>query len=281
MSIAAHIGVVTDSTADFTTGTDANGIAVVPLVVNWDGQTFRDKVDLDTRTFYERLRVSKSNPRTGAPSLATYEDVYRQLLESHDAVVNVALASKVSATYDVGRQAAEAVDPARVFVVDSGTLTACLAWLAEAAVRMGQEGASPEEIVRRLDELKGRMRIYCTLDTLEFLQRGGRIGRARALAGTLLSVKPILLIRDGEVSPVERVRTSKAAIRRLAEILASLGPIERMAVLHGGNPSGADELERQVQPRFPSLAIERGEIGTVLGTHAGPGLVGATVLLGG
>ena len=275
----ARIGVVTDSTADFTSDTNADGIVVVPLVVNWDGQTFRDKVDLTTSAFYERLRASKSLPRTGAPSLAGYEEAYRTLLADHDAVVNVALASKVSATYDVGRQAAETVDPARIFVVDSGTFTACLAWLAEEAVRMGQQGAAPEETVRRLDALKVRMRIYCTLETLDFLQRGGRIGRARALAGTLLNVKPILIIRDGEVSPLERVRTSPAAIRRLVEIVTSLGPLERIAVLQGGNPAGADELERQLAPRLPGQRLERGEIGTVLGTHGGPGVVGAALLL--
>ena len=134
-------------------------------------------------------------------------------------------------------------------------------------------------MVQALDEMRPRLVILAILDTLEFLQRGGRIGRAQALAGTLLNVKPIVEVRDGEVRPRERVRTMNGALRRLVETVTGLGQIERLAVMHGDAAPQAAELERQLQPHFPELRIEQGEIGTVLGVHAGPGVVGTAILL--
>jgi DegV family protein with EDD domain len=274
------IGVVTDSTADLPPGADRSRIAVVPLVVNWDSRTYRDKIDLTNTEFYQRLRDSKTLPKTGAPALMAFEQAFRQQLERHDRVVCVTIAGKLSATYDVACQAAQAVDHTRIFVVDSGTATICLGWLAEKAAQLGEQGAEPTEIARTLENMASRMRIYAVLDTLEFLQRGGRIGRAQALAGTLLNVKPILLIKDGEVHPVERVRTLPGAMRRLVQIVSGLGSIERLAVMHGTAPDRAADLERQLHPHFPHLTIEHGETGTVIGTHAGPGSVAVPVFLG-
>jgi DegV family protein with EDD domain len=275
-------GVVTDSTADLPAGLQERfGLACVPLVVNWDGQTFRDKIDLSTDEFYRRLRTSKSLPKTGAPSPAAFEEAFRQQLREHAAVVGVSLPSKLSGTLDVARRAAETVDPGRISIVDSGSVSIGQAWLVEAAASMGADGAEPGDIVQRLELLKPRLRIFCVLDTLEFLQRGGRIGRARALVGTLLSVKPILAIRDGEVHPVERVRTMAGAVRRVVELVVGLGSVERLCVIQGAADTHAHELEQQLQAHYPELTIERGEIGPVLGTHAGPGVVGVGVLLAG
>src|SRR5207249_1508197 len=131
---------------------------------------------------------------------------------------------------EVARKAAQSVDPQRISVVDSGSVSVCLGWLAEMAATLAQQGTEPAEIVKHLQEARGRMRIFALVETLEFLQRGGRIGRAAALAGTLLSVKPILSVNDGEVAPVERVRTMNGALRRLVELVARLGPLERLGV---------------------------------------------------
>jgi DegV family protein with EDD domain len=276
------VGVVTDSTADLPAGLrERYGLGFVPLVVNWDGQTFRDKIDLTTAEFYRRLRTSRSLPKTGAPSLAAFEEVFREQLRQHSAVVSVSLPAKLSGTLEVARRAAQACDPARISVVDSGSVSIGQAWLVEAAARMGADGAEPAEIVERLEQLKPRLRIFCVLETLEFLQRGGRIGRARALMGTLLNVKPILAIRDGEVHPVERVRTMAGALRRMVELVVGLGSVERLSVIQGAAEAHAQEVEHQLRARYPELTIERGEIGPVLGTHAGPGLVGVGVLLAG
>ncbi|HEY3059427.1 MAG TPA: DegV family protein [Chloroflexota bacterium] len=278
--MAASIAVVTDSTADLPQAlVERYQPVMVPLVVNWDGQTFRDKIDLTTADFYRRLRSTRSLPKTGAPSMAAFETVYRDLLKEHDGVVSVNLAAKLSATYDVARRAAESVDPARVQVVDSGSVSIGISWLVELAARLAEEGKELAEIVQQVEEARPRLRILALVETLEFLQRGGRIGRAAALAGTLLSVKPILSVRDGEVAPVERVRTMNSALRRLVELVVAMGPVERIGVIDGDAGPNAAEAARQLQEKFAELTIDRGELGPVVGTHGGPGLVGVAVLL--
>jgi len=273
------VGIVTDSTADLSAAVlEKYGAKFVPLVVNWDGETLRDKVDLSTADFYRLLRVRKSLPRTGAPSLAAFEAVFREQLQQHDAVISVNLASKLSGTYEVARRAAESVDPQRIHVIDSASVSIGISWLLELAARLAREGVEPATIVSRVEEERARVRIYFVVETLEFLQRGGRIGRAAALAGTLLSVKPILQVRDGEVVPLERVRTMNGALRRLVEMVVALGPVERLGVIDGDAATNADEVERQLRAHFPELTIDRGELGPVVGTHGGPGVVGVGVL---
>jgi DegV family protein with EDD domain len=274
------VGVVTDSTADLERELQARiGVAVVPLVVNWDGQTYRDKVDLTPTEFYRRLRSSKSLPKTGAPSLAAFESIFREQLKEHDAVICINLAASLSGTFEVARRAAESVAPDRIHVVDSGSVSVCIGWLAEMAVGLARDGVPAAQIVEHLNEARGRLRILALLETLTFLQRGGRIGRAAALAGTLLNVKPILSVRDGEVAPVERVRTMNGALRRLVELAVAQGAIERLGVIHADSASNATEVERQLQAHFPNLNIDRGELGPVVGTHGGPGVIGVGILL--
>jgi len=276
----SSVGIVTDSTADLAPALiERYGVGLVPLVVNWDNQTYRDKIDLTTAEFYRRLRTSKSLPKTGAPSLAAFEAAFREQLQTHDSVVCINLASKLSATYDVARRAADSVDPSRVRVVDSGSVSICTAFLVDQAGRMSQDGRDVGEIVQRLEDTRGRLRIYALLDTLEFLQRGGRIGRARAFLGGLLNVKPILSVRDGEVAPVERVRTMNAALRRLVELVVALGPLERVGVIDGDAAANAAEVDQKLRTHYPELTIDRGELGPVVGTHGGPGLVGVGVLV--
>src|SRR5437667_4078672 len=276
----SSIGVVTDSTADLQPALQERyGLGMVPLIVNWDGQTFRDKIDLTTADFYQRLQTSKTLPKTGAPSLAAFEAAFREQLKTHDALISVNLASKLSGTYEVARKAAESVDPQRISVVDSGSVSVCLGWLAELAATLAQQDVAPAEIVKRLEDTRGRLRILALVETLEFLQRGGRIGRAAAMVGTLLSVKPILSVRDGEVAPVERVRTMNGALRRLVELAVALGPLERLGVVDGDSPNNASHVARQLSAHYPDLAIDRGALGPVVGTHGGPGVVGVGVLL--
>jgi DegV family protein with EDD domain len=252
---------------------------MVPLIVNWDGQTFRDKIDMSSTEFYRRLRTSKTLPKTGAPSQAAFESVYREQLKRSDSVISVDLASTLSGTYDIARSAAESVDPQHIWVVDSKSVSVCIGWLAEMAVTLGGQGVAAADIVEQVEEARGRLRIFALLETLSFLQRGGRIGRAAALAGTLLSVKPILSIRDGEVAPVERVRTMNGAMRRLVELVVAQGPLERLGVMHADSPANAAEVETSLHARYPEISIDRGELGPVVGTHGGPGVIGVGMLL--
>lgn len=276
----ASVGIVTDSTADLEPEVQQRlGLAMVPLIVNWDGQTFRDKIDLSAAEFYRRLRTSKTLPKTGAPSLAAFESRFREQLQQHEAVICINLAAGLSGTYDVAQRAAESVDPGHIWVMDSGSVSIGIGWLAELAVTLANEGMPPAEIAQNLEDAKPRLRILALLETLTFLQRGGRIGRAAALAGTLLSVKPILSVRDGEVAPVERVRTMTGALRRMVELVGAEGPIERLGVIHADSASNAREVENLLKARYPEVNIDRGELGPVVGTHGGPGVIGVGILL--
>jgi DegV family protein with EDD domain len=272
------IKVVTDSTADFADAPDALGITVVPLAVLFGNDAYRDKLDLSVDAFYARLRTTKLMPTTSAPSVGAFEATYRQLLENADHVISVHLAARLSATCEAARTAARNVAPERVTVLDSGQVTLCLGWMAAHAAQRAAQGAGVDAIVSELERMFPRLRVYAVLDTLEFLQRGGRIGKASALVGALLSIKPIIVIDRGEVLPFERVRTRTAAVRRLVDVVSGLR-VERIGILHGDDSTAADEAYRILMAREPTREISRGQIGAVLGTHAGPGVFGAAVLL--
>lgn len=275
------IGVVTDSTADFPGDAQERlGITMVPLSVAWDRDSYLDKRDLSTAEFYTQLKQRPTLPKTSAPSAGLVEQTYEELLGRVDHIISVHLAGKLSATLDVARGAAERVGHGRISVVDSGSTTMCLGWLAMRAAELGQAGATPDAIVAELESMKPRLRLYAVLDTLEYVQKGGRIGRAQALLGSLLNFKPLITVRDGEVHPVERPRSRQAAMRRVADVVAGQGRIARVAALQGGMPEVAGDLERVLRERLPDAELDRGEIGIVLGTHAGP-VFGVTALLAG
>lgn len=275
-----RIGVVTDSTADLASErTDRFGIEVVPLCITWDDDTYLDRVELSTAEYYRRLRQSESLPTTGTPSPGAFQDAYRRQLERSDAVLSVHISTKLSATADVARIAAREVNETRITVFDSGSFSVGLGWLAETAAEMGEGGAPPWEIVQRLQSMASRLRIIAALDTLEGLVRGGRIGRARSLIGTLLQVKPLICIENGDVKPVAQARTSAAGRRMLVQTVLGLGAIERLGVVHGDAEDGAAWVEEALSAQLPHLQIDRGEIGSVIGTHAGPGAVAVGVLL--
>jgi DegV family protein with EDD domain len=275
-----RIGVVTDSTADFPgDARERLGIEMVPLSVNWDRDTFRDKVDLSLNDFYRLMKERTSLPTTSAPAQGLFEELYERMLGEVDHVISVHLGDKLSATCQSARNAAERVGKGRVSVVDSGQTTVCLGWLAMRAVDLGQQGVEPAAIVKELESWVPRLRLYAVLDTLTFVQRGGRIGRAQALVGSLLNFKPLILVKEGEVLPVERPRSRASAMRRIVDVVASQGRIEKLAVAQGDAPEVLEDLARMVGERVPGVPVERAEIGIVLGTHAGPGVFGVAALL--
>ena len=275
------VRIVTDSTADLPAGVaEKYGIAVVPLAVNWDGQSYRDRIDMTTGQFYTRLSGSKSMPKTGAPSMGAFEETYRQLLdEGAESIVSVHISGKLSGTLGVAQSAASSVDARRIRTVDSAYVSLPLGWLAERGASMAEQGANAETIARALEVMVPRLRALFLLDTLEYLQKGGRIGKAAAMAGTLLNVKPILSIREGEVHPVERVRTSNAALKRLVELTKAMGPLERVGIIYGGDENRANEVEALLRPTYPDQTITRAEIGPVVGTYGGPGVIATCAIL--
>jgi fatty acid kinase fatty acid binding subunit len=276
----SRIAVVTDSTADFPGDAQERlGIEMVPLSVIWDQDSFRDKIDLKITDFYQLMRQRTTLPTTSAPSAGAFEETFERLLGEADHVISVHLAGKLSATLDVARSAAERVGGGRVSVVDSGQTTMCLGWLAMRAAELGAEGAEPTAIVRELESWVPRLRLYAVLDTLTNLQRGGRIGRAQALVGSILNFKPLILVQEGQVLPIERPRSRASALRRIVDVAANQGRVLKVGVAEGDAPEVMDDLTRMVGERIPDVPLDRGEIGIVLGTHAGPGVFGVATLL--
>jgi DegV family protein with EDD domain len=236
---------------------------------------------LSNEEFYERLTAPGAPmPRTAAPNPARFEAAFGDALDSAaDAVVCVTISARLSSTYASAVQAAGAFDKGVVQVIDSRTVTQALGLIVLEAAELARTGAEQAAVVDRVVDLAGRTEIYFTLHTLEFLQRGGRIGRASALVGSMLEIKPILHVLDGEVAPFDRKRTFAKARARVIEI-ASAGLIERVAVLH----TQAADLDAFHEQVAAATGIEPGLIdisltGPVAGAHVGPGMIGISRIL--
>lgn len=274
------VRVVTDSTADLPGGLVARyQITVVPLLVQLGEQSFRDGVDLTPAAFYLRLRTTSVLPRTSQPPVAAFQATYEELLRGDQAVVAIHLSSTLSGTYQASALAAQAFPSGRITVLDSRTLSMGLGWLVLEAARAAEAGASQSEVTALVERLRRRVRVLGVLETLDFLQRGGRIGRARAFLGSLLGIKPLLEVHDGEVLPRERVRTWRRAIERLAELTLALGTMSHVAVLHGGAPDAAERLQCLLAGGLGAAERLLCEVGPVLGTHLGPGFVAVAALV--
>lgn len=274
------VRIVTDSTADLTEEQQqAAGITVVPLNVHFGDQVFRDHVDLTADEFFRRLKASAQLPRTSQPSIGVFEAAYRTLRENGDDIVSVHLSSKVSGTYNSALMAAKGIDDQAIEVVDSLSTSMALGFMALEGARLARAGKDRAAIAERLRALVPKARVICVVDTLTYLERGGRIGKARALLGSLLNVKPILQLKDGEVVPVGRARGRPQALNKLVELLERDGHVSQLAIMHGAAQADAEQLRDRVAASYPGLDILLTEIGAVLGTHTGPGVIGFTYLL--
>lgn len=263
--------VVTDSTADVPPAwCERYRIEVVPLRVLFGTESFRDRVDLTADQFFDRLRRSERLPTTSAPSPGDFAAVYERLSHDCDGVVSIHISGDLSGTVDAARVGAGSVEGFPVHVIDSRCLTICLAYLARTAA----ESDTLDAAVRRVEERVPRQGILALLDTLRYLEMGGRIGRAQALLGTVLDLKPILSLAEGRVVPLDRVRTRAKAIPRLVERLRADLPVERLAVMHAQAPEDAERIRALLAAELPDVEVDVGELGAVLGTHVGPGTVG-------
>ena len=273
-----NTAIVLDSTADFPDASEhyANW-RVVPLYVNFGTQSYKDGVELTAHEFYERLRTSPEPPTTSQPTPADFLAVYEEL-GAYERVLSIHIAAKLSGTIQSAGTAAAQLGDGRVRTIDSESASVAISLLALAIQRRLERGTTDEEIdelVRRYLEAHG---LLFTVDTLEFLARGGRIGKAKAFAGQLLNVKPILSIRDGEVLPVKRVRGNRRAVQEFDAALetqttdtASL----RVGIAHADAPERMVQLEKMVRDIRPHAQIEQEtSLGAVIGAHAGTGTVG-------
>jgi DegV family protein with EDD domain len=274
------VRIVTDSTADLTQEQQrAAGITVVPLNVHFGDQVFRDHVDLSTDDFFRRLEAAPQLPRTSQPSVGAFEEAYRTLRQGGDEIVSVHLSSKVSGTYNSALMAAHSVGDSAIEVVDSLSTSMALGFMALEGAKLARAGRDRQAVAERMRSLVPKARVICVVDTLTYLERGGRIGKARALLGSLLNVKPILQLKDGEVVPLGRARGRPQALSRLVELLERDGKVSQLAIMHGRAQADAEQLRERVAATYPGVDIQLTEIGAVLGTHTGPGVIGFTYLV--
>ena len=281
----ARVAIVTDSTADLTPALrEQYGIRMVPLTVQIEDRTYQDQIDLSTDAFVEMLRTAKALPTTSQPSPDRFETAYRELAASHDAIVTVVISSKLSATIQSAQMAAEAVaSEIPVEVVDSRTGSMALGFQAIRAAELAQSGMDATAIAAQLRAEVDDFEIVFFVDTLEFLQRGGRIGRAAALMGGLLQLKPLLRVDEGQVVPFERTRTRSRAINGLVDFARGFPNIERLAAVYVSDRQDAVDLADRLAEvtAVPRDEILVSQIGPVLGTHIGPGAMGVALFEGG
>ena len=271
------IRVVTDSSCDLPQSlVDALRIEIVPLTIRFGSEEFVDREELSTDEFWRRLETSKVLPETAAPSAGAFEQKFRDLqARGATGIVCINLSSHLSATMQSAQVAAAAVSKdVPVQVIDSRNASMGLGNLVLTAARRAADSDSLESIVAEVVDRRERSKLFAALDTLEFLKRGGRIGNAKALLGTVLSIKPVVELCDGIVEESSKVRTRSKALKVLAQHAAE-GRIEHLAVLHGNAPD-VDELLTLLDPIFPRDEIITGVVGPVIGTHVGPRVVGVT-----
>jgi DegV family protein with EDD domain len=274
----AGVRVVTDSACDLTSEQAAAlGVEVVPLSIRFGDEEFVDGKDLTVSQFYEKLANTEALPETAAPSPGAFEAAFRKLQgEGADAVVCINLSSDLSATMASARNAAEAVkDDLPVHVVDSRSITAGLGTQVRLASEAAKGGASAEEVVALVEDLAGRTKVYGCLDTLDNLKKGGRIGNAQHLLGSLLSIKPIIDVSSGSVEEAGKQRTRKKALPFLRDLVFQYPEVQNLCVYSGEAPD-VEEFIELLSERFNPDDIEVGTIGPVIGTHGGPRVVGVT-----
>lgn len=277
------VRIVTDSTSDMSPETARElGVTIVPLSVIFGDEVYKEGVDITTDLFYEKLVTAKVHPTTSAPSVGDFLAAYESLLNETDEIVSIHLSSKLSATCEVAAQAARQMADrgAKIEVIDSNLISLGMTFVVVAAARAAAGGASIAEIRSIVERMIPHVHVYVALDTLEYLRRGGRIGRARAFLGAVLRVKPILSLRDGELHPEERVRTWNMAMDRLFQMGTSFPRTKEVAVAYGTNAQDAEMMKRRIEAALPHATTHLIKIGPVIGVHAGPSLLGVGVLEG-
>ena len=280
---AETTAVVLDSTADLADpGSRHANWSMVPLTVSFGDETFHDYVDIDSSEFYRRLRLAPRPPRTAAPSPGAWQEAF-EALDRYRRVLVLPVSSRLSASSQTAEIAARAVDPGglRITVLETGSASLGTLVLAEALQRRLVRGLPENELVTWFQAARERLHVVFSVDTLEYLQRGGRIGRAQAMVGGMLGLRPILTRRDGEVEPLRRVRGARRARAEFERFLiehAGPGSVH-VAVVHAEAPEAAEQLVEMARRAVPDAVIDHvGELGAVVGTHGGPGTLGLAVL---
>lgn len=273
------VAILTDSTADLSPSVAAAlGIHIVPLTVRFGEAVYRDGVDLLPDQFFTLLATSSVLPRTSQPSAGEFEEAYRGASEAHDAVLSIHISARLSGTVhsaELARQGLTGGVP--IEIVDSGLASMALGLVVARVAAQASTDASLADLAALARDLASRTHLLVMVDTLDYLAKGGRIGKAQAFLGSLLDVKPLITLRDGELHPYERARTRRRGLDRLAEFAGDQGAVESLAVLHGTTPDDAQALLDQLAALCPREQAYLARYGPVIGTHLGPGAVGVAV----
>jgi DegV family protein with EDD domain len=281
----SKVAVVTDSTAYLSKELiSAYGITVVPLLVIWGDEEFRDNIDIGPEEFYERLSTAEVMPSTSQATIQTFADTFKKLhAEGYD-ILTVVISSGLSGTLDSAIQAKKLVPDANIALVDSQVTSLPLAFMALAAARAAKRGASLQECVQVVEAVRANTQVFFAVETLEFLHRGGRIGGASRFLGTALGLKPILYFEDGKIEALEKVRTTKRAHGRLVELVNEVvnekSPINFVGVVHAASEDTATQLMNDVEEKFNPHELMLSSLSPVLGTHTGPGTIGIAYVAG-
>lgn len=282
----SKVAIVTDSTAYLPSDlVSQHKINITPLSILWDGAAFRDGVDISAIDFYNRLMVAKSMPTTSQVTVNTMEETFQQLLLQGYDILGIFISSKFSGTYESAMLAREKIPGAagKIAVVDSLSTTMAMGWPVLTAARAAESGESLEECLKVAEYARDHSGVLFVVDTLEFLRRGGRIGGAQALLGTVLSIKPVLEMQNGRIETVEKIRTKHKALERILDLVVDrIGgrtPV-RLAAAHANAEADALALLDAAQGRLNPIETLCCPLSPVVGTHAGPGTVSLNYMAG-
>lgn len=269
------VKIVTDSISDLPEKiTTELGITVVPMMVNFGEEAYRDGIDLTPEQFYEKLKTSRVFPHTSVPPPGVFAETYDRLAQATEEILVISVSARLTATYNVALQGVNLMNrKCHIEVIDSQWATMAQGFIVMAAAKAAREGASYEDVKNAAQKTMSRVEFHATFDTLEYLRRGGRIGRASAFMGSMLRVNPIITLKDGVVEPVGRVRSRAKAIDQLFEFARSCPTIEEMAVEDTVCPDEADILVERLDSLYSKDRIYRSKMTPAVGTHTGPGLL--------
>ncbi len=273
----SKVRIVTDSTADLPAEIlEKYQIEVVPLNIHIDNEVYKENVEISSDEFFVKLPLAKALPRSSQPSPADFIGVYKSVLDQADSIISIHISENLSGPLGAASIAARSLEGADITIVNSQHVSMGLGLIVLEAAKAAAAGADKEEILRVIDDAKENVRVIFVVDTLEYLEKNGRIGKAQAFLGSILSIKPVLGVQGGFIVPVEKMRGSKKALKRLVEIARDQVPGSRIraALVHGAAPEKVDFVLENLRSVFDEVEVIRASVGPIVGLHAGPGVMG-------
>jgi DegV family protein with EDD domain len=274
------VKIITDTLSDITGDLATQlGVTVVPLYVRFGEEVYRDRVDITSEDFYRRLMNEPKLPSTTQPTPNDFAEVYRKLAKETDEILVVVVSSKLSGTYQSAMQAKEYIQgKCRIEIIDSQTVAMGQGLIVIAAINAAKSGANLDKVLELTNKAVSRSHLVAYFDTLKYLAKGGRIGKAKEFLGAMLSIKQILTVKDGEMAPLTRVHSFRSGMEYLQGVPLRYPNIAGMAVEHTTNPEDGNVLTEYLAKKYPEVPIYRAVISPVIGTYSGPGALALTVL---